>query len=211
MTSTRDFIFGDNKSKLNPMQRKKLSGKALIEQVNTLNTRMIRLCYLVEQEPQECNRITLSDCHIGALGLPRPEITYSVTGSEYTLRGIIAAQQAADLIFKKTGANPFSLEQGMNYSHFINGNGYPGIGFTLDAQNYTVNLDGADHIAGSYHMGKDLRSCVVDAGSRCWEHKNLYLLGSGTFPTITTANPTLTITVLTFRASRAVLKDLAVL
>jgi len=64
MTSTRDFIFGDNKSKLNPMQRKKLSGKALIEQVNTLNTRMIRLCYLVEQEPQECNRITLSDCQI---------------------------------------------------------------------------------------------------------------------------------------------------
>ncbi|WP_370743993.1 GMC oxidoreductase [Roseinatronobacter ekhonensis] len=64
-------------------------------------------------------------------------------------------------------------------------------------------------MAGTYRMGSDPTNSVVDAESRCWDHRNLYLLGSGTFPTITTANPTLTIAALTFRASRAVLKDLA--
>lgn len=210
MTSTRDYIFGQNKSKLNPCE-KQLFGKALIEQVNMFNTRMMRLCYLVEQEPQESNKITLSKHYEDGLGLPRPEITYSVTGSEYTLRGIMAAQQATDLIFKKIGANPYFPEHGMNYSQFIDDSGYPGIGFTLDGQNYKVNLYGAGHIAGTYRMGCDPGSSVVNADSRCWEHKNLYLLGSGTFPTITTANPTLTIAALTFRASRAVLSDLKIL
>lgn len=125
-SSTRDFFFGDNNSCLNP-DSAKLFGKALIERVNKFNTRMMRLCYLVEQEPQDTNKITLSSSFVDGLGLPRPEVNYSVTGSEYTLRGIVAAR----------------------------------------------------------------------------------LLGSGTFPTITTANPTLTIAALTFRASRAVLKDLA--
>ena len=47
--------------------------------------------------------------------------------------------------------------------------------------------------------------CAVASWTRCSplvEHKNLYFFGSAHFPPSTTANRTLTITVLTFRASR---------
>ena len=50
---------------------------------------------------------------------------------------------------------------------------------------------------------------VVDADQRSWDHKNLYLVGSGTFPTVATANPTLTLTALALRTADALLKDLA--
>jgi choline dehydrogenase-like flavoprotein len=50
---------------------------------------------------------------------------------------------------------------------------------------------------------------VVNADQQSFDHSNLFLLGSGTFPTVGTANPTLTIAALAFRASRAVLKQLA--
>ena len=62
---------------------------------------------------------------------------------------------------------------------------------------------------GTYRMGATAADSVVDSNLRSWDHKNLYLLGSGTFPTVGTGNPTLTIAALTYRASRSVLKDLA--
>ncbi|MGB7286882.1 MAG: GMC family oxidoreductase, partial [Salaquimonas sp.] len=71
-----------------------------------------------------------------------------------------------------------------------------------------ANLFGAGHILGTYRMGSAASNSVVNADSRSWDHKNLYLLGSGTFPTEGTGNPTLTIAALTYRASRSVLKDL---
>jgi choline dehydrogenase-like flavoprotein len=36
---------------------------------------------------------------------------------------------------------------------------------------------------------------------RSWDHENLYLVGSGTFPTTATANPTLTIAALCLRTA----------
>ncbi len=205
--SARDFISGENKSLLNP-NHEKLFGKALAERLNMANTRMLRLCYLVEQEPQQSNRITLSKSLVDGLGLPRPEINYSVTSSDYTLRGIVAAIEATDLIFEQVGANRYFPDHAPNYSHFLDESGFPGIEFTIDGKDYKTNLYGAGHIAGTYRMGTDAQASVVDSNSRCWEHKNLYLLGSGTFPTIATGNPTLTIAALTWRASRSVLNDL---
>jgi choline dehydrogenase-like flavoprotein len=205
--SARDFISGENKSLLNP-NHEKLFGKALAERLNMANTRMLRLCYLVEQEPQQSNRITLSKSLVDGLGLPRPEINYSVTSSDYTLRGIVAAIEATDLIFEQIGANRYFPDHAPNYSHLLDESGFPGIEFTIDGKDYKTNLYGAGHIAGTYRMGTDAQASVVDSNSRCWEHKNLYLLGSGTFPTIATGNPTLTIAALTLRASRSVLNDL---
>jgi glucose dehydrogenase len=37
---------------------------------------------------------------------------------------------------------------------------------------------------------------------RSWDHDNLYLVGSGTFPTAATANPTLTIAALALRTAK---------
>jgi choline dehydrogenase-like flavoprotein len=45
-------------------------------------------------------------------------------------------------------------------------------------------------------MGKDPKDSVVDSSQRSHDHDNLYLVGSSTFPTGATANPTLTISAL---------------
>jgi glucose dehydrogenase len=39
-----------------------------------------------------------------------------------------------------------------------------------------------------------------------WDHANLYLVGSGTFPTSATANPTLTIAALSLRTADHLIK-----
>lgn len=198
-TSLRDFVHGSNKSQLNP-DGDKLYGRALIDRLNDFNTRMVRLCYLVEQEPQESNRITLSDRYTDGLGLPRPEVNYSISDSDYTLRGFVSAQKTTEQIFKQIGKN---------YTRFVDDVGLPAVAFDMDGKHYDINLYGAGHIMGTYRMGATAAESVVDSNLRSWDHKNLYLLGSGTFPTVGTGNPTLTIAALTYRASRSVLKDLA--
>ncbi len=40
------------------------------------------------------------------------------------------------------------------------------------------------------------------------DHKNLFILGSGSFPTIGTANPTLTLAALTLRTVEVLKKEL---
>jgi glucose dehydrogenase len=44
---------------------------------------------------------------------------------------------------------------------------------------------------------------------RSWDHKNLYLAGSGVFPTIATANPTLTLAALALRLAETIKQALA--
>jgi choline dehydrogenase-like flavoprotein len=46
----------------------------------------------------------------------------------------------------------------------------------------------------------------VNADQRSWDHDNLFLVGSGTFPTGATANPTLTIAALALRTADVILK-----
>lgn len=61
---------------------------------------------------------------------------------------------------------------------------------------------------GTLRMGHDPNTSVVDAQLRSHDHANLFLLGSGVFPTAGTANPTLTIAALSLRAAEHMLRDL---
>jgi glucose dehydrogenase len=62
---------------------------------------------------------------------------------------------------------------------------------------------------GTYRMGTDPATSVVDAEQRSHDHPNLFLLGSGVFPTVGTANPTLTIAALALWAADTIKGDLA--
>ena len=55
---------------------------------------------------------------------------------------------------------------------------------------------GADHIIGTYRMGTDPATSLVNLQGRTHDHPNLYLVGSGVFPTSGTANPTMTLAAL---------------
>ena len=58
-------------------------------------------------------------------------------------------------------------------------------------------------------MGNEAKDSVVDKYLRSHDHNNLFLLGSGVFPTTGTANPTLTITALTLWAAQTINQDLS--
>ena len=57
-------------------------------------------------------------------------------------------------------------------------------------------------------MGADPKTSVVDADCRSHDHPNLFMLGSGVFPSTGTSNPTLMIAALALRAAEAVKADL---
>jgi choline dehydrogenase-like flavoprotein len=42
---------------------------------------------------------------------------------------------------------------------------------------------------------------------RSWDHDNLYLVGCGSFPTVATANPTLTMAALALRTADHIVKN----
>jgi choline dehydrogenase-like flavoprotein len=57
---------------------------------------------------------------------------------------------------------------------------------------------------GTTRMGADPRTSVVDASLCSHDHRNLFMVGAGVFPTTGTANPTLTIAALSLRAVSAI-------
>lgn len=60
------------------------------------------------------------------------------------------------------------------------------------------------HIQGTHRMGPSAQSSVVDDRLRLHGVPNLFVLGSGAFPTCSPANPSLTISALSLRASEVV-------
>ena len=67
-----------------------------------------------------------------------------------------------------------------------------------------LTYGGAGHIMGTYRMGDDPKTSVVNSWQQSHDHPNLYLVGSGTFPTVGTANPTLTLSALALRTAERI-------
>jgi choline dehydrogenase-like flavoprotein len=57
-------------------------------------------------------------------------------------------------------------------------------------------------------MGDDPATSVVDSEQRSWDHRNLFVVGAGSMPTVGTSNPTLTLAALACRTAEAILGDL---
>jgi choline dehydrogenase-like flavoprotein len=60
-------------------------------------------------------------------------------------------------------------------------------------------LDWGDHHLGTTRMHLDPKQGVVDANSRVHGMSNLYVAGSGVFPTYSASNPTMNLVALTLR------------
>ncbi len=156
-----------------------LRGAELDRAIRAQASRQIRVFSMMEQLPDPKNRITPAFDKLDALGLPRPRIRYRV--DEYVLTGMAKARKLHERIFKGLGASFFRHRE---------------------------DFESPGHIMGTLHMGHDPNTSVVDAQLRSHDHANLFLLGSGVFPTAGTANPTLTIAALSLRAAEHILKDL---
>ncbi len=193
-TTAIDFVNGVNRSlfKQPPRDAVGVFGPALTKALNDNITRQFRIGFLIEQRPNAHNRVMLSE-HTDGLGLPRPQIAYNI--SPYEKQGIVAAYQLKELIFRRMGATDYTRvadDDPTRFEEKINGN------------TVALNYGGAGHIMGTYRMGTDPDQSVVDSYQRSHDHDNLYLVGSGTFPTGATANPTLTLSALALRTAERI-------
>ena len=132
---------------------------------------------MVEQLPLAENRIVPDDDHRDAIGLPRPRITYRI--DDYCRRALDHGQRIHQEIF--AAMNATAIEHG-------------------------TTIYSAGHVMGTYRMGTDPKTSVVSPEQRTHDHHNLFLLGSGVFPTGAASNPTLTIAALALRAVDAIQK-----
>jgi len=215
-TTTLDYIVGANVSQTNAGSGS-FFGDSLTSRLNFVLTRQFRLGFLVEQTPDDDCRVTLSPEWKDSLGLPRPRIEYNF--SDYTKLGFVAAKQTATAIYNAMGAKeytrqPTAADVGSDPTVFAitvdaDGNPVPDgqappAGSTTDY----FRFYGAGHTVGTYRMGTSPADSVVNPEQRSWDHPNLFLVGSGVFPTVATGNPTLTLAALALWAAETILRDL---
>lgn len=156
-----------------------IRGPALVARLNEQAERELRLASLIEQIPDGDNRITPAFDRLDALGIPRPRIRYRV--DDYVRRGMADARDVHERIFDSLQASE---------------------------RRHGTTYEGAGHIIGTYRMGENPKTSVVDRAQRSHDHPNLFLLGSGVFPSSGTANPTLTLAALALQAAEAIIRDL---
>jgi choline dehydrogenase-like flavoprotein len=160
---------------------KGLRGVALQKALFERTSREIRFGTLTEQLPDPANRVVPDETSRDALGLPRPRIAYRL--DQYTLAGLAEARRIHEAAFVRMNA-------------------------TQIRHNQDSEFQGAGHVIGTTRMGKDARTSVVDADLRAHDHRNLFVVGSGVFPTSGAANPTLTIAALALRSAEAIRQSL---
>jgi choline dehydrogenase-like flavoprotein len=195
-TTTLDFIRGTNNSGLNS-GCEALGGAALTRRLANLLSRQFHLSFELEQSPQESNRVTLAQ-ELDGLGLPRPKITYDLC--DYTRAGFSHAADISARIHAQLGASDHT-DMRSTHPAAID------IGPDVEGRPRKVRYFGAGHIGGTFRMGGSGRNSVVDSWQRSWDHRNLYIVGSGSFPTFGTANPSLTLAALCLRTADHVIKE----
>ena len=159
-----------------------LRGKELFEAIGRIAPYQVRLASMTEQLPEPRNRVVPDETKRDALGIPRPRLTYSY--DDYTLAGWEVANTLHDRLLDAMGATE---------------------------REHATELEGVGHLLSTYRMGDDPRTSVTDFLGRTHDHPNLFLAGSGLFPTSGTANPTLTIAALALRAAEQIAADLGVM
>jgi len=154
-------------------------GVALFSEIAKVAPYQVRLASMIEQLPDENNRVTIDETQVDALGIPRPKLTYSY--DDYVMGGWKAANELHNQMLAAVGATDIV---------------------------HAEELGGVGHLMGTVRMGNDPATSVADAYGRTHDHPNLYLAGSGLFPTTGTANPTLTIAALALRSAAQIAREL---
>jgi len=168
-------------SNVKDLVNQNLMGKDLYRQLGWDVNRTIQFDALIEPEPQHDSTIRPSKTELDERGVPRPEIHFVV--DELTQRGAAAFERLAAQIFAAMGTRPGDY-------HFIDGFG------------------GAGHVMGTHRMGNYPRESVTDSYGQTHDHANLWLTGSGLFPTVDSANPTETIVAVTLRTAERLIARL---
>lgn len=171
-----------------------LFGKGLRDHLADTLPRHVRFSLAVEQLPSVDNNVTIDPAYIDALGNPRPVISYKI--DDYTLAGMVAATDVYRAMFKRAGITDCTNPD--------EGTWFPSVTYGDRVFHY----HGMGHFSGTHVMGDSAHASVVDRDQRSWEHRNLFLVGAGSFPTMGTSNPTLTLAALALRTAERLVAEL---
>jgi choline dehydrogenase-like flavoprotein len=171
-----------------------LFGKKLRDELASTLSRHVRFSLAVEQLPDVANGVSIDPQYVDALGIPRPVIHYRI--DDYTLAGMAAATKVYQQMFQRAGIT--------DCTHPVNSPFFPPVQYG----DTTFQYHGMGHFSGTHAMGADASCSVVDAKQRSWNHRNLFLVGSGSFATMGTSNPTLTLAALTINTAEYVIEQL---
>jgi choline dehydrogenase-like flavoprotein len=167
--------------------RRGLSGKRLHRHLADTLARQVRFSLAVEQLPSAANRVSIDPRYVDQLGNPRPVVDYHI--DDYTLAGMVAATDVCRAMLDKAGITDCTNPE--------EGAWFPAVRYG----DRELHYHGMGHFAGTHLMGERAEESVVDADQRSWQHPNLYLVGSGSCPTMGTSNPTLTLAALSLRTA----------
>ena len=199
-STTLDFVNGMNQTSVNGDAAAKpqaLFGTALTERLNDQFTHQFRCGFLVEQTPDPDNRVTLSEDFTDGLGLPRPQISYDV--SDYTRKGYRRGLQDEESAVREDGRQGIHFDRRGRSDPVRRGDRWQ------EGSACTSSAPGTSWAPTAWApTGSD---SVVDHMQCSWDHRILFLVGSGTFPTGATANPTLTISALSLRTADHIVKN----
>lgn len=145
-------------------------GTDLDRRIRERGARRLTINSFHEQLPEPENRIVPSADHKDALGIPQPEISYSI--SDYVKKSAAKTHELYAQIADLFGGTEVTFGDVL----------YPN-----------------SHIMGTTIMGANPQDSVVDADCRTHDHPNLYLATSGVMPSAGSVNCTLTIAALALR------------
>ncbi len=131
----------------------------------TLFRRRLSLSAVIEDLPEEHNRVTLDPVLKDAHGIPAPRVDYTI--GENSRRMIEHGIARAKDILEAAGATNLGMQ---NPIHF-----------------------GGWHLLGTARMGTDPERSVVNEWGRCHDVKNLFIVDGSVFVTAGAVNPTSTI------------------
>ncbi len=168
-------------------------GSELRQELISRISRQILLAFMCELPANPNNRVTIDPQYVDKLGIYRPVIHFDVP--EYCKKTFAYCRELSKTIFERLGAEDHTHYEDTDPAYFE----YEGEGYWFR---------GGNHFSGTHVMGTAPSNSVVDSNLRSWEYENLYLLGAGSMPSIGSANTTLSLAALTFKASEQMLQDL---
>ena len=179
---------------MDAVDNKNLHGRALREELIRSISGQLLLAYMIEMPADPESRVTVDEQYIDRLGNMRPVVKFKL--SDYSMAAAEFARGLSRRIFDKLGAQDCTHYDTTNYGYVT----YKDTGY---------EIRGGNHLSGTHVMGTSRSNSVVDPDQKSHDHRNLYLIGPGSLPSIGSSNTTLTTAALCFKTSEAVLKHLA--
>lgn len=178
-----------------------LFGEDLIQSIRNTTSRQFRMGWEIEQLPSLNNYISIDEKYKDDLGNYRPVINYTLV--PYEMRAAAEAKRYSDTVFKALDVDDKTQYNTTDPGYFE----YTYRDEEGEEKTFKGTMNGAGHVVGCHKMGTEKTGSVVNTKQRAHDHENLFVVGCGSFPTIATSNPTLTMAALVYMAADEIAKD----